>query len=134
MSNANTPPAYRTALNIHNGATALDAEPSGDVGFVIALGSAVNQWVRFTAEITADIGTDYAEFLVWSRDAVSGVWAPDKRINGNGLFRAVKGADGDAVSETLEFTLADRVFLQYAGRTDAAVRCNSWGTTGNRAV
>jgi hypothetical protein len=106
---------------------AFNGEPSGEDG----IDCTGWQYARATAIVTVGTAAEYSEFRLWTRDLSSQVWAPDNRINGNGLFRCTVGTDGDAVTETLQIVGADRVYAEYLGRTDADVREKLWFTLAN---
>lgn len=83
-----------------------------------------HMYVRVTAQITAAVNTDYAEFRVWTRDA-SGIGAPHTLLGGTGKFRATMAAsapDNDAVSETIHIIGASDYAVECTDRTDNAVR------------
>lgn len=89
-----------------------------------------HSYVRITAQITADVNTDYAEFRVWTKDG-SGIGAPHTLLGGTGKFRATltTGApDNDAVSETFHIVGAHQYAVECTDRTDAAVRATVYGT------
>lgn len=111
-------------------ATALNGEPSGDAGVDCGGGLGGWEYARAACKVLVN-ATDFAEYRFWTRDKASQIWAPDNRINGNGLFRATEGTDGDAVTETLHIVGADRVYLEQTGRTDADVRSVAFLTLAN---